>query len=172
MGIKFVPFNRRENRRSLAIFFAEEIAHLGALKIARFSGVAVKIAAAPAENRAILVHSASVHLPHLWLKVRIAKCAHHIRACGSTQPINDIAITIIDRHVTSDKDDQEDEKDHMTNDIPSEHRGTEDVLQALKVVLQQAPHNVRYPGFSFLRWPSKVLVFSRFLRIDMRDFHR
>ena len=38
MGIKFVPFNRRENRRSLAIFFAEEIAHLGALKIARFCG--------------------------------------------------------------------------------------------------------------------------------------
>ena len=31
VGIKFVPFNRRENRRSLAIFFAEEIAHLGAL---------------------------------------------------------------------------------------------------------------------------------------------
>ena len=32
VGIKFVPFNRRENRRSLAIFFAKEIAHLGALK--------------------------------------------------------------------------------------------------------------------------------------------
>ena len=57
MGIKFVPFNRRENRRSLAIFFAKEIAHLGALKIARFCGGAVKIAAATAENRAILVHS-------------------------------------------------------------------------------------------------------------------
>ena len=57
MGIKFFPFNRRENRRSLAIFFAEEIAHLGALKIARFCGGAVKIAAATAENRAILVHS-------------------------------------------------------------------------------------------------------------------
>ena len=58
MGIKFVPFNRRENRRSLAIFFAEEIAHLGALNIARFCGGAVKIAAATAENRAVLVHSA------------------------------------------------------------------------------------------------------------------
>ena len=57
MGTKFVPFNRRENRRSLAIFFAEEIAHLGALKIARFCGGAVKIVAATAENRAILVHS-------------------------------------------------------------------------------------------------------------------
>ena len=57
MGIKFVPFNRIENRRSLAIFFAEEIAHLGALTIARFCGGAVKIAAAAAENRAILVHS-------------------------------------------------------------------------------------------------------------------
>ena len=59
MGIKFVPFNRRESRRSPAIFFAEEIAHLGALKIARFCGGAVKIAAATAENRAILVHSGS-----------------------------------------------------------------------------------------------------------------
>ena len=38
VGIKFVPFNRRENRLSLAIFFAKEIAHLGALKIARFCG--------------------------------------------------------------------------------------------------------------------------------------
>ena len=50
VGVKFVPF--------IAIFFAEEIAHLGALKIARFCGGAVKIAAATAENRAILVHSA------------------------------------------------------------------------------------------------------------------
>ena len=57
VGIKFVPFNRRENRRSQAIFFAEEIAHVGALKIARFCGGAVKIAAAAAENPAILVHS-------------------------------------------------------------------------------------------------------------------
>ena len=60
MGIKFLPFPRRENRRSLAIFFAEEIAHVGALKIARFCGGAVKIAAATAENRAILVHSGSL----------------------------------------------------------------------------------------------------------------
>ena len=62
VGIKFVPSNRRENRRSLALFFffAEEIAHLGALKIARFYGGAVKIAAATAENRAILVHSGGV----------------------------------------------------------------------------------------------------------------
>ena len=28
VGIKFVSFNRRENRRSLAIFFAEEIASI------------------------------------------------------------------------------------------------------------------------------------------------
>ena len=63
VGIKFVPFNRRENRRSLAIFFAEEIAHLGASKIARFCGGAVKIAAATAENRAILVHS-ELHRPN------------------------------------------------------------------------------------------------------------
>ena len=41
VGIKFVPFNRRENRRSLAIFFAEQIAPLGASKIARFCGGAV-----------------------------------------------------------------------------------------------------------------------------------
>ena len=57
VGIKLLLFNRRENRRSLAIFFAEEIAHLGALKIARFCGGAVKIAAATAENRVTLVHS-------------------------------------------------------------------------------------------------------------------
>ena len=35
-GIKFVPFHRRENRCSLAISFAEQIAPLGASKIARF----------------------------------------------------------------------------------------------------------------------------------------
>ena len=57
MGIEFVPLNRRENCCSLAIIFAEQIAHVGALKIARFCGGAVKIAAATAENRAILVHS-------------------------------------------------------------------------------------------------------------------
>ena len=57
-GNQICPFeSQRENRRSLEIFFAEEIAHLGALKIARFCGGAVKIAAATAENRAILVHS-------------------------------------------------------------------------------------------------------------------
>ena len=38
VGITFVPFNRRENRRSLAIFFAEEIAHVGALKIGDSAG--------------------------------------------------------------------------------------------------------------------------------------
>ena len=55
--IIFTRFHRRKNRGSLAIFFAEEIAHLGASKSrAIFPGV-VKIAAATAENRAILVHS-------------------------------------------------------------------------------------------------------------------
>ena len=34
----FTHFIRRRNRGSLAIFFAEEIAHLGASKIARFFG--------------------------------------------------------------------------------------------------------------------------------------
>ena len=38
VGIHFVPFNRRENRRSLAIFDRKEIAHLGALKIAILQG--------------------------------------------------------------------------------------------------------------------------------------
>ena len=58
--IIFTRFHRRKNRGSLAIFFAEEIAHLGASKSrTNFLG-AVKIAAAAAENRAILVHSASV----------------------------------------------------------------------------------------------------------------
>ena len=50
-------FLRRRNRGSLAIFFAEEIAHLGASKIARFFGEQQKVAAATAENRAILAHS-------------------------------------------------------------------------------------------------------------------
>ena len=41
VGIKFVPFNRRENRRSLAIFFAEEIARFW---IARFWCTQVEMA--------------------------------------------------------------------------------------------------------------------------------
>ena len=53
----FTHFLRRRNRGSLAIFFAEEIAHLGASKDRAIFGGAVKIAAAAAENRAILVHS-------------------------------------------------------------------------------------------------------------------
>ena len=53
----FSHFLRRRNRGSLAIFFAEEIAHLGASKNRAIFGGAVKIAAAAAENRAILVHS-------------------------------------------------------------------------------------------------------------------
>ena len=57
--ISFTRFHRRKNRGSLAIFFAEEIAHLGASKSHAISPGAVKIAAATAENRAILVHSAS-----------------------------------------------------------------------------------------------------------------
>ena len=54
----FTHFLRRRNRGSLAIFFAEEIAHLGASKRRAIFWGAVKIAAAAAENRAILVHSA------------------------------------------------------------------------------------------------------------------
>ena len=53
----------RRNRGSLAIFFAEEIANLGASKNREFGG-AVKIAAAAAENRAILMHSGPwEHIP-------------------------------------------------------------------------------------------------------------
>ena len=55
--IIFPRFYRRKNRSSLAIFFAEEIAHLGASKSRAIFLGAVKIAAAAAENRAILVHS-------------------------------------------------------------------------------------------------------------------
>ena len=55
--IIFTRFHRRKNRGSLAIFFAEEIAHLGASKSRVIFPRAVKIAAATAENRAILVHS-------------------------------------------------------------------------------------------------------------------
>ena len=53
----FTHFLRRRNRGSLAVFFAEEIAHLGASKNRAIIGGAVKIAAGAAENRAILVHS-------------------------------------------------------------------------------------------------------------------
>ena len=54
----FCPFSSQKNRGSLATFFAEEIAHLGASKSRAIFPGAVKIAAATAENRAILVHSA------------------------------------------------------------------------------------------------------------------
>ena len=56
--IIFTSFHRRKNRGSLAVFFAEEIAHLVASKSRAICPGAVKIAAATAENRAILVHSA------------------------------------------------------------------------------------------------------------------
>ena len=62
MGISFVGFYCRENRCSLASFDRKEIAHLEAIEIARCCGGAVKIAAATAENRAILVHSSSLCL--------------------------------------------------------------------------------------------------------------
>ena len=52
----FTHFIRR--RGSLAILFAEEIAHLGASKNRAIFRGAEKIAAAAAENRAILMHSA------------------------------------------------------------------------------------------------------------------
>ena len=55
--IIFTRFHRRKNRGLLAIFFAEEIAHLGASKSRAIFPGAVNIAAATAENRAILVHS-------------------------------------------------------------------------------------------------------------------
>ena len=53
----FTHFLRRRNRDLLVIFFAEEITHLGASKNRAIFWGAVKIAAAAAENRAILVHS-------------------------------------------------------------------------------------------------------------------
>ena len=52
----FTHLLRRRNRGSLAIFFAEEIAHPGASKNRAILWGAVKIAAAAAENRAIFVH--------------------------------------------------------------------------------------------------------------------
>ena len=61
----FSHFLRRRNRGSLAIFFAGEIAHLGASKNRAIFGGAVKIAAAAAENRAILVHSGR-DIPPRW----------------------------------------------------------------------------------------------------------
>ena len=61
--------NRRENRCLLVIFDRKEIAHLGAFTIARFCGGAVlKIAAATAKNRGILVHSRPTdHMPRYVL---------------------------------------------------------------------------------------------------------
>ena len=53
----FTHFHRRKNRGSLAIFSA----HLGASKSRAIFPGAVKIAAATAENRAILVHSGKDH---------------------------------------------------------------------------------------------------------------
>ena len=55
--IIFTRFHRRKNRGSLAIFFSEEIAHLGSSKNPAIFPGSVKIATATAENRAILVHS-------------------------------------------------------------------------------------------------------------------
>ena len=54
--IIFTRFHRSKNRGSLATFFAQEIAHLGASKSRAIFPGAVQIAAATAENRAILVH--------------------------------------------------------------------------------------------------------------------
>ena len=54
----FYPSSSQKNRGSLAIFFAEEITHLGASKSRAIFPGAVTIAAATAENRATLVHSA------------------------------------------------------------------------------------------------------------------
>ena len=56
-GIIFTRFHRRRNRGSLAILFAEEIAHLGGSKSRAILPGAVQIAAAAAENRTIWVHS-------------------------------------------------------------------------------------------------------------------
>ena len=63
----FTHFLRRRNRGSLAIFFAEEIAHLGASRNRAIFLGAVKIAAATAENRAILVHSDTNPPPPLFM---------------------------------------------------------------------------------------------------------
>ena len=57
MRIIFTRLHRRKYRGSLAIFFAEEIAHLGASRSRAIFPGAVRIADATAENRAILVHS-------------------------------------------------------------------------------------------------------------------
>ena len=64
--IIFTLLHRRKNRGSLAILFAEEIAHLGASKSRAIFLGAVKIAAATAENRAILVHSGQGYLRFFW----------------------------------------------------------------------------------------------------------
>ena len=52
------PSQRKINRRSLAMFDRKEIAHLGAFLNRSILRGAVKLAAATAEKRAILAHSA------------------------------------------------------------------------------------------------------------------
>ena len=54
----FYPFSSPKKSRFASGFFAEKTAHLGASKKSRDCWGAVKVAAAAAENRAILVHSA------------------------------------------------------------------------------------------------------------------
>ena len=71
----FTHFIRRRNRGSLAIFSAEEIAsELGASKKRAIFWGAVKIAAAAAENRAILVHSGPDSLILFFLSDTSAGC--------------------------------------------------------------------------------------------------
>ena len=71
------PFSsQKKNRGLLAIFFAEEIAHLRASKSRAIFPGAVKIAAATAENRAILVHSVSctINVEITALKIAEESC--------------------------------------------------------------------------------------------------
>ena len=79
--IIFTRFHRRKNRGSLAIFFAEEIAHIGATKNRAIFPGAVKIAAAAAENRAILVHSVSHEKQRFWTIFPSVPKAHPSQKC-------------------------------------------------------------------------------------------
>ena len=80
----FTHFIRRRSRGSLAIFFAEEIVQLGASKNRAIFWGAVKIAAAAAENRAVLVHSGQDYSPtvHNIFRQRRRRISHESRSQG------------------------------------------------------------------------------------------
>ena len=78
VGISFVPFNRRENRCSLAIFDRKKSRNLA-------GGGAVEIAAAATENRAILVHSSLQQFP--VFRAPLVRCRKLLETMRTVKPL-------------------------------------------------------------------------------------